>query len=116
MNTEKDIQKKCVPNPVQKYRLLACTFALITVLAFCYTFGVFDSLTAHVLSDPKDYKTEEIANAEEARLKGMTKFDKLVDENAEQFINEVVEEVVDTASIDEPVLLEPEPEPVGEEF
>lgn len=100
---------------LKKHRLFAGVFAFVTLVGFVYVFGVFDSFTNTLLSDPKDYKAEEKANLE--LVKGQNnQYDKLVDESAEQFINEVLEEEVDTAQVADLPELEPEPEPEGEEF
>lgn len=101
---------------LKKYRFLAMLFAVITLVGFIYVFGIFDNFSTKLLSEPKDYKSEEIANAEEVKQLNAAKFEKLIDESAEQFVNEIEEEVEDTTKVVEEILPEPDPEPEGEEF
>jgi hypothetical protein len=118
MNANQKLSKKEKPNLVRKYQLLAVLFAFVAVVGFVYVFGLLDSLETHLLSSPKDYKSEEIANADAAKRLQESEYTKLIDENAEQFVSEPEEEVEeDTASIKEEVYIEPvEEEPVGEVF
>lgn len=117
MNTNQNAPRWDRPNLVRKYQLLAALFAFIAVAGFVYVFGLLDSLEAHLLSSPKDYKSEEIANADAVKRQQEAEYAKLIDENAEQFVNEPEEEVVeDTAKVEE-VYIEPvEEEPEGEVF
>ena len=117
MNTNHNSPKRDRPNLVRKYQLLAALFAFIAVISFVYIFGLLDSLETHLLSYPKDYKSEEIANADAAKRLQEAEYAKLIDENAEQFVNEPEEEAVeDTAKIED-VYIEPiEEETEGEVF
>lgn len=92
-------------------------FTLIGILWICFLSDTFSQASQ---VEPKDYAMEEARNLELAKQnRDQTSYDKLTDENAQQYVNDVADDTSEDEAVEEeePVLPEVvETEPEGEEF
>lgn len=107
-------------NPHKKSGFLTIFLACFTVLGFLWIFIFADMVAKGSHVKQKDYAAEEVLNKELAKqmTDGVSTL-KLVDEAAQQFVNEVVSEQPQEEEQQEEEVKIPvveEPEPVGEEF
>ncbi len=92
-------------------------FTLVGILWICLLSDTF-SQAAQV--EPKDYAMEELRNLELAKQnRDQSSYDKLRDENAQQYVNDAAEEEAVEETVEEEEIILPEveeAEPEGEEF
>lgn len=108
------------------YRWMALLFAAVTFLGVAYLFGISDVFSVGKQVEHKDYRAEELLNAQTVRKQQ----EKLSEDHAELYVNDApsqdevkTDEKVETGeesateeSESLPVQQKEEEEPVGEEF
>lgn len=100
-------------------RIVTMALAGITFVGLLWICLLSDTFSQASQVEPKDYALEEARNLELAKQsRDQSSYDKLTDENAQQYVNDVAEEETEEEVVEEEVVLPEaqEEEPEGEEF